>query len=93
MDTSPVGWSATIVAIIAAFLGVLIAFGVPITEEMKIALLTFFGTAAPVVVWLMSRRKVTPLADPKDSTGEELVRRVDQQPPLQAQRHRSMQRP
>lgn len=92
MDTSPVGWSATIVALLGAFLGVLVAAGVPISEELKIALLSFFATASPVLVWLLSRGRVTPLADPRDSNGVPLVRETDHEPPLQAQRYQVKQK-
>lgn len=92
MDTSPVGMAATIVAIIGALLGVLVAAGIPITEDLKIALLTFFTTASPIIVWLLSRGRTTPLADPRDNTGVPLVRETDNKPPLQAQRYQAKQR-
>ena len=92
MDTSPVGMAAVIVAVIGAFIGVLVAFGVPIPEGAEDALVAFFVTASPLFVWLLSRGRTTPLADPRDEQGVKLVRETDHQPPLQAQRYQAKKR-
>lgn len=92
MDTSPIGWTATIVSIVAAVLAVLVAFGVPLTEDMKISLLGLFSVVAPVVVWWQTRNKTTPMVAPKDEQGVPLVRETDHQPPLQAQKYEAKKR-
>lgn len=92
MDTSPIGWVAAVTAIVAALFGVLVAFGIDFTEDMKVSILTLIAAGAPVGVWWFTRNKTTPLADPKDDQGVELVRKTDNQPPLQAQRHQANKR-
>lgn len=93
MDTSPVGWAAFIVALVGAFIAVLSAAGLPVSPELEDAIKNLFLIGSPAVVWLLVRGKTTPLADPKDDSGVELVRKSDNQPPLQAQRYRSKRSP
>lgn len=92
MDTSPVGWAATIVALVGAIIAVVVAAGVPISPELESAIQNLFMVAAPLLVWLFTRGKTTPLADPRDEQGVQLVRKTDQQPPLQAQRYQAKKR-
>lgn len=89
MDTSPIGWVATITAIVVAVIGVLVAFGVPVSNEIKVSIVALLAALSPVGVWYFTRHKTTPLADPRDDQGVELVRKTDSQPPLQAQRRKA----
>lgn len=61
----PLVTRASIVAIVTAIIGLLVALGVPISDEVKVALLGLVGVAAPIVVALLTRSKVTPVADPR----------------------------
>lgn len=92
LDTSPVGWAATIVALIGAVIAVVVAAGVPISPELESAIKNLFMIGSPILVWLFSRGKTTPLADPRDDNGVKLVRETDSQPPMQAQRYQAKKR-
>lgn len=61
MKTEPVISTATITAAVSAVIGVLVAFGVPLTDDQKIAVLALVGVAAPLVV-ILARKYVTPNA-------------------------------
>lgn len=73
MTREPVLTAASIVAAATAVLAVLAAFGLPLTAEQQAAVLGLIGVAAPYVVALLARRKVTPLADPRDASGKALL--------------------
>lgn len=76
----PVWNAAAISAAIAAVIALLVAFGVKVTQEQTVAILGVVAAVMPFVAAAMSNSKVTPLANPRDETGEELVRKSDQQP-------------
>lgn len=77
---NPVWSAATISAIVSAFITLLVAFGVPVTEAQTTAILGFVAVVAPIgVAWYVSSR-VTSLSNPKDETGEPLVRAADGMP-------------
>lgn len=61
MKTEPVISTATITAAVSAVIGVLVAFGVPLTDDQKVAVLALVGVAAPLVV-ILARKYVTPNA-------------------------------
>lgn len=55
-----------------AILGALVAFGVPISEEQKTAILTIIVTAGPLLGAAVVRTQVTPVYEfpPKDPGAE-----------------------
>lgn len=74
MSKEPLITIGMITATLAALITLLRAFGVPITNEQQDALNQFLVVAAPIVVALVARQYVTPLANPKDATGTPLTR-------------------
>lgn len=60
MTSEPVLTVASITALATAVLGALVAFGVNLTEAQTTAVLGVVAVAAPLVVGLVARRKVTP---------------------------------
>jgi hypothetical protein len=74
--TEPVRLGAAIVAVIAAGLILLNQFGVTTTNEQQAAILEFvkalivIGAIFGVGEWV--RRRVTPVADPRDNEGRPL---------------------
>lgn len=73
METQPVLSWAGIVAFIGGLLALLVTLGVPITDDQTKAALAALVLAGPIVTALVARRKVTPLANPKDNAGNPLV--------------------
>jgi uncharacterized membrane protein (DUF441 family) len=69
----PVLTSASIVALVAALIAVLAAFGLPLSDDQTTAVVSLVGVVAPLVVALLSRPRVTPIADPKTDEGIPLV--------------------
>ena len=63
MKTEPLVTLASITAGATALLGLLVAFGVPFTEGQQVAVLAVVAVAAPFVVALAGRGKVTPNAN------------------------------
>lgn len=61
----PLAIRAAVVAVLNAVIGVLVAFGVDLTDEQTTALLTLVSVASILAVVLWSRGKVTPTADPQ----------------------------
>lgn len=78
--TNPLWNVAAITSLVAALIGVLVAFGVPITEDQTNKLLTLIATGAPFVVAYFASRKVTPLNNPTDTDNTPLVRSDTLQP-------------
>jgi hypothetical protein len=61
MNREPVLTAVTAGAIVAALLQLLIAFGLPISDEQTKAVLAFVGVVAPVVLAaLYARSRVSP---------------------------------
>jgi hypothetical protein len=71
VKTQPV-LSAAAYALVVELIGLLIAFGVPVTGDQRTAILGTVAAAGPVIglalAWWASR-KVTPLARPRDEHG------------------------
>ena len=62
MKYEPLISISSIVAAATAVIALLVAFGVPLTEDQKVAILGLVGFLAPVIVALVTRGKVTPNA-------------------------------
>lgn len=62
MKYEPLISISSIVAAATAIVALLVAFGVPLTEDQKVAILGLVGVIAPVIVALVTRGKVTPNA-------------------------------
>ena len=63
MKNEPLVTLASITAAATALLALLVAFGIPITQEQQIAILGVVAVAAPFVVALAGRGQVTPNAN------------------------------
>lgn len=63
MKNEPLVTLASITAGATALLGLLVAFGVPLTEGQQVAVLAVVAVAAPFVVALAGRVRVTPNAN------------------------------
>lgn len=74
MSTSPVWNAAGISSIVSALIALLVAFGVPLTEQQTTAILSFVAVVAPFAVAWISASKVTPLSAPTDKDGIPLSR-------------------
>lgn len=72
-DREPVLTAGAVVALVTALLAVLAAFGLPLTDDQTTAVVSLISVVAPIVVALLARPKVTPLADPKTNDGTPLV--------------------
>ena len=62
MKYEPLISVSSIVAAATAVVALLVAFGVQLTEDQKVAILGVVGVIAPVIVALVTRGKVTPSA-------------------------------
>ncbi len=62
MKYEPLISVSSIVAAATAIIALLVAFGVPLTEDQKVAILGLVGVLAPVIVALVTRGRVTPNA-------------------------------
>ena len=62
MKYEPLISVSSIVAGATAIVALLVAFGVPLTQDQKVAILGLVGVLAPVIVALVTRGKVTPNA-------------------------------
>lgn len=76
---------AQLVTIATAVIGLLIAFGVHVTDDQRVAIIGVISAMVPLVAlaaaW-RSRSLVTPLASPHDADGAALVR-ADGSAPLE----------
>lgn len=72
MGREPIVTTALIVSFVTAMITLLVAFGVPITEDMKLSIIGVTAVIAPILV-IWSRRWTTPTADPRDDAGNPLV--------------------
>lgn len=64
MKREPLFSVASLTAAATAVLGLLIAFGVPLTDDQQSAVLGVIAVAAPFAVAAWGRRKVTPVTKP-----------------------------
>ena len=69
----PLAIRGALVALVAAIVNLVVAFGVDLNAEHVGALNAVVGLAATAVVVVWSRGSVTPVDDPKDADGEPLV--------------------
>lgn len=60
MKKEPAITIGTISAAVAAVLALLVAFGIPVTEEQQTAILGVVAALGPIVTGLIVRRKVSP---------------------------------
>jgi hypothetical protein len=70
----PVRLAAGTIALLLVIIGALPVFGVPITAEMVGALLLVSGPLTGLV-GILVERQVTPMSDPRDDAGRQLVPR------------------
>jgi hypothetical protein len=71
--------------IVTAVLGLLVAFGVPLTDDQRDTVLALVGALVPVAAMLgawWSRSRVTPLSDPRDASGRSLMPRPTPRRPM-----------
>lgn len=66
MKNEPVLTLAGITAVVAALIGVLVAFGVPMTDDQQKAVLVAVGAIAPLALAYYARKRVTPVAADPD---------------------------
>lgn len=69
----PILTTASITALVVAVIAVLVAFGIPLTQEQQTAIIALVGVVAPFVVWAIARRFTTPtknVAAVVDKTGK-----------------------
>lgn len=60
MKREPVITVGSVGAFVAAVIAVLVAFGVPLTDDQQKAILGLVSVVAPIVVAVIARRFVTP---------------------------------
>ena len=60
--TEPIVTTGWISALVAAVIGLLVAFGLPLTDEQQVAVLGLAAVVAPIVVALLGRRSVVEYA-------------------------------
>jgi hypothetical protein len=73
MKREPLATTGTVTAAVTAVIALVVAFGVDLTTDQQTAILGVAAVIAPLVVALWTRRKVTPLADPRADSGTPLV--------------------
>lgn len=64
---------STWVALATAVLTLLLAVGVPVSTELRAAIITLVGAVAPIAAALWARPDVTPTSDPRDDQGRPLT--------------------
>lgn len=89
MEERPVLTAAMLVALATAVLSIIAALGVPISADLKVALLSAISIIAPLAVWKLQSGKTTPIVNPKDEHGNELVRKDTGTTPARAAIYRS----
>jgi hypothetical protein len=73
----PLITAATITGAVTAVLALLVEYGIDITDGQQQAILAVVAVAAPLIVALAARRKVTPVADPRADDGTPLIVDLD----------------
>lgn len=73
MKREPVLTAATLTAAVAAVIGLLVSFGLDVTQGQTEAILTAVGVVFPIVAGLLARSSVTPVDAPKNSAGIPLI--------------------
>lgn len=69
MKNEPAITIGSVTALVTALVGLLVAFGVPLSTEQQTAIIGLVAVAAPIVAALLIRRKVTPV----DSDGKHIL--------------------
>lgn len=78
---------ATATAVVAAAIGLLVSFGLPITDEQQNAILSFVAVIAPLVAGVLIRRSVVPKTNVvalRDTAGQVVAGDAAVQPTGQA---------
>lgn len=65
MTREPLLTVGGIVAAVTALLACLVAFGLDLTDDQQAAVIGVAGVVAPILVAVLTRPKVTPVADPR----------------------------
>ena len=73
----PLAIRGALVALVAAIVNLVVAFGVNLNAEQVGAINAVVGLAATAVVVVWSRGTVTPVDDPKDADGKPLYSLID----------------
>lgn len=73
MTREPLAIRGALVALVAAIINLVVAFGVALNAEQVGAINAVVGLAATAVVVVWSRGTVTPVNDPRDADGEPLT--------------------
>lgn len=63
MKHQPLITAGLVTSLATAVIGVLVAFGVPMTKDQQAAVLVLVGVVAPLIVAAAAWRKVTPSAE------------------------------
>lgn len=61
MNREPVFTVATITSAVAAVVALVVAFGVPLTEDQQTAILSLAAVVAPLIAAYFARKRVTPV--------------------------------
>lgn len=73
MKREPLVTAGTLAGVLSATFVVMIAFGFNIDEDKQAAILGIVAVLFPIVSPLFARSKVTPVSDPRDDDGNELI--------------------
>lgn len=76
MNREPLVTTASVTALVAALIGLLVAFNVPLSDDQQKAILAVTAIVAPIVVGLVARGRVTPngsVAVARDPASGDLV--------------------
>lgn len=78
IKNEPAAFGGVMTGLIQAVIGVLVAFNVPLTQEQQQAVLgmTTAIVSLTVLVSIIVRQNVTPVANPKDDEGNRLIPEV-----------------
>lgn len=77
-DSEPVFTAGFIVALTTAVVAVAVAWGFPLTDEQRQAILGVVALAAPFAVALLARQHVVPVAKLESVIAEERVQAAEQ---------------
>ena len=75
MRREPLLKKGLVLSAVAASLTLIVAFGVPLSAEQRVAIIGFVGAWLPIIAALIGRSDVTPVNDPRDNEGNELVQK------------------
>lgn len=69
----PLVTNSSIIAIVTAVLALVVAFGLELSQDQQVAILGVTATVVPVILALVTRGQVTPVAAPRGNDGEPLT--------------------